>query len=298
TSFFTRVLHFEKIVDFRLVGAEYGKLQGVFNASMRIVHLRLGDQVVELTQYVSPPAGRPIPVPSQSNDQWFQHMAIVVRDMDAVYKILQDNNVQQVSAYPIAIPPSNPGAAGMRAIKFHDPERHALELIYFPSGKGDASWHKPTNKLFLGLDHTAMTIAASDRGVAFSGGLLGLRAGTVTLTPGTTQEVLAGLLNDTCLVTAMLPSSAPPHIEFLDYKTPPGGRPLPADTKANDLWHWQTTLVTKDIAALAERLRKAGAQFITPEAAAIPQGAVPQLGFKQAIMVRDPTGHALRLVEE
>ena len=74
--------------------------------------------------------------------------------------------------------------------------------------------------------------------------------------------------------------------------------PLPADTKANDLWHWQTTLVTKDIAALTERLRKAGAQFITPEAVAIPQDAVAQLGFKRAILVRDPTGHALRLVEE
>ena len=112
------------------------------------------------------------------------------------------------------------------------------------------------------------------------------------------QEVLDGLFNDTCLVTAMLPPSAPPHIEFLDYKTPPGGRPLPAGTKANDLWHWQTTLVTRNIAVLTERLRKAGAQFITPEVVAIPQDAQAQLGFKRAIMVRDPTGHALRLVEE
>jgi catechol 2,3-dioxygenase-like lactoylglutathione lyase family enzyme len=198
---------------------------------MHIVHLRLGGQVVELTQYVSPPVGRPIPVPSYSNDQWFQHMAIVVRDMDAAYKILQDNNVQQVSAYPIAIPPSNPGAAGIKAIKFHDPERHDLELIYFPSGKGDASWHNPTNKLFLGLDHTAMTIAASDTGVAFYRDLLGLKIGTVTLNTGTTQEVLDGLFNDTCLVTAMLPPSAPPHIEFLDYKTPPGAGRCPRTPK-------------------------------------------------------------------
>jgi catechol 2,3-dioxygenase-like lactoylglutathione lyase family enzyme len=298
TSFFTKVLQFEKIADFRLAGTEYGKLQGVFNASMRIVQLRLGDQIVELTQYVSPPAGRMIPVPSYSNDQWFEHMAIVVRDMDAAYKILQDNNVQQVSAYPITIPPSNPGAAGIKAIKFHDPEHHDLELIYFPSGKGDMSWHKPTNKLFLGLDHTAMTVAGTEAGVAFYRDLLGLKVGTVTLNTGTTQEVLDGLFNDTCLVTAMLPPSAPPHIEFLDYKTPPGGRPLPADTKANDLWHWQTTLVTRNIAALAERLRKAGAQFVTPEVVAIPPDVQAQLGFKRAIIVRDPTGHALRLVEE
>jgi len=297
-AFFTKVLQFEKIADFHLVGAAYGTLQGVFNASMRVVHLRLGGQIVELTQYVSPPAGRPIPVPSYSNDRWFQHMAIVVSDMDAAYKILQDNNVQQISAYPITIPPSNPGAGGIKAIKFHDPERHDLELIYFPSGKGDASWHKPSNRLFLGLDHTAMTVAGTEAGVAFYRDLLGLKVGTVTLNTGTTQEVLDGLFNDICLVTAMLPASAPPHVEFLDYKTPPGGRPLPADAKANDLWHWQTTLVTKDIAALSEKLRKAGAQFITPEVVAIPQDAQAQLGFRRAVMVRDPTGHVLRLVEE
>jgi hypothetical protein len=58
--------------------------------------------------------------------------------------------------------------------------------------------------------------------------------------------VLDDLFNDTCLVTPMVPVAAPPHIEFLDDKTPPGGRPMPVDTKANDLWHWQTTLVTKD----------------------------------------------------
>jgi hypothetical protein len=34
--------------------------------------------------------------------------------------------------------------------------------------------------------------------------------------------------------------------------------------QANDLWHWPTTLVTKDIGAAADRLRKADGQFITP----------------------------------
>ena len=108
-NFFTKVLRFEKVADFRVVGSEYGKMEGVFNANMRIVHLKLGDQIVELTQYVSPPTGRPIPVPSYSNDEWFEHMAIVVNDMDAAYKILQENNVQQISAFPITIPQTNPG---------------------------------------------------------------------------------------------------------------------------------------------------------------------------------------------
>jgi extradiol dioxygenase family protein len=73
---------------------------------------------------------------------------------------------------------------------------------------------------------------------------------------------------------------------------------MPVDTKSNDLWHWQTTLVSKDLHALMDRLQKAGAQFITPEAVIIPQEAQAKLGFKKSVMIRDPNGHALRLVEE
>jgi catechol 2,3-dioxygenase-like lactoylglutathione lyase family enzyme len=298
TTFFTKVLPFEKVADFRVSGGEYDKMEGVFNTNMRIVHLKLGEQMVELTQYVSPPTGRPIPVPSYSNDSWFEHMAIVVSDMDAAYKILQENNVQQISANPITISESNPGAAGIKAVKFHDPEGHDLELIYFPAGKGDPSWQKSGNKLFLGLDHTAMTVASTEESVMFYRDVLGLDVGGVTLNTGATQGVLDGLFNDTCLVTPMLPVAAPPHIEFLDYKTPPGGRPMPVDTKANDLWHWQTTLVTTDIQAVTDRLRKANAQFITPDVVTIPREAQAQLGFKKAVMVRDPNGHAIRLIEE
>jgi len=101
SNFFANVLQFEKIADFRVVGTEYDALTGVFNSNMRIVQLKLGEQIIELTQYVSPPTGRNIPVWSQSNDAWFEHMAIVVGDMDAEYKILQDNNVRQISSHPI-----------------------------------------------------------------------------------------------------------------------------------------------------------------------------------------------------
>ena len=296
--FFANVLQFEKIADFRVVGTEYDALTGVFNSNMRIVQSKLGEQIIELTQYVSPPAGRNIPVWSQSNDAWFQHMAIVVGDMDAAYKILQDNNVRQISSHPITIRPSNPGAAGIKAIKFHDPERHPLELIYFPPGKGAPSWQAPSNKLFRGVDHTAMTVPSTDKGVTFYRDVLGFAVGVTTLNSGTTQEMLDGLINDTCLVTAMMPPAAPPHVEFLEYKTPPGGRLMPAESKANDLWHWQPTLVSNNIQALAGRLRQSGVQFVSSSVVAIPAEAQAKLSFKKAVMIRDPNGHAIRLVEE
>jgi catechol 2,3-dioxygenase-like lactoylglutathione lyase family enzyme len=138
----------------------------------------------------------------------------------------------------------------------------------------------------------------SEKEVTFYRDSLGFEVGGVTLNSGTTQEVLDNLFNDTCLITAMMPVSAPPHIELLGYKTPPGGRPMPADTMANDLWHWQTSVITKDVQAVADRLREAGGQFITPDVVLIPHEAQAQLGFKKAVMVRDPNGHAIRLIEE
>jgi catechol 2,3-dioxygenase-like lactoylglutathione lyase family enzyme len=99
-AFYSDVLTFEKVADFRVNGASYDHLEGVFGTNMRIVHLRLGEQIVELTQYVSPPGGRPIPVPSRSNDLWFEHMAIVVSDMEKAYEVLQRPQVRQISPEP------------------------------------------------------------------------------------------------------------------------------------------------------------------------------------------------------
>ena len=125
-------------------------MEGVFNANMRIVHLKLGEQLVELTQYISPPTGRPIPTPSYSNDESFEHIAIVVSDIDAAYKILQETMSAdfRVSGHNPAI-----GSRGgpNQGDKFHDPEHHDLELLYFPPGKGEPVWQKPTTEFLLAL---------------------------------------------------------------------------------------------------------------------------------------------------
>ncbi|HXV81108.1 MAG TPA: VOC family protein, partial [Candidatus Binatia bacterium] len=65
-KFFSKVLSFEKVSDIEVVGSEYEQLQGVFGARMRIVRMRLGGELIELTEYVAP-KGRPIPVDSRSN---------------------------------------------------------------------------------------------------------------------------------------------------------------------------------------------------------------------------------------
>jgi catechol 2,3-dioxygenase-like lactoylglutathione lyase family enzyme len=245
-------------------------------------------------QYVAPPDGRPIPVPSRSNDLWFEHMAIVVSDMNQAYETLQRLRVRQISPEPQTIPASNVPAAGIKAIKFRDPDDHDLELLWFPPDKGAARWHQAGNRLFLGIDHTAITIGDTAASLAFYRDQLGMKVAGGSLNVGSTQEYLDNVFGARVRVTAMVPADAPPHVEFLQYETPPGGRPMPPDTQANDLWHWQTTLLVDDVQAAADALRSAGVRFVSPDVATISETA---LGFSRAVMVRDPDGHAMRLVQ-
>jgi catechol 2,3-dioxygenase-like lactoylglutathione lyase family enzyme len=293
-AFYSDVLTFEKVADFRVNGPSYDHLEDVFGTNMRIVHLRLGEQIVELTEYVSPPGGRPVPVRSHSNDLWFEHMAIVVSDMDKAYQVLQRHQVRQISPEPQTIPPSNVPAAGIKALKFRDPDNHDLELIWFPPGKGAPGWQQPGDRLFLGISHTAITVSDTAANLAFYRDLLGMKVIGGSLNTGITQEYLDNVFGARVKVTAVAPPDAPAHVEFLEYEAPPGGRPMPLDTKANDLWHWQTSLVVGDVAAAADALRTAGVRFVSPDVVTVPDRS---LGFSRAIMVLDPDGHAMRLVE-
>src|SRR5688500_15658691 len=77
-GFFTRALDFHVVSDEELYGDALERLTGVFGARCRVVQLKLGDETLELTQYLAASeAGRPIPPDSRSNDRWFQHIAIV-----------------------------------------------------------------------------------------------------------------------------------------------------------------------------------------------------------------------------
>src|SRR5216117_1721562 len=152
---FYSALTFQKVSDVEVLGEQYEHLEGVFGARMRIVRMKLGNEFVDLTEYLAP-RGRPIPVDSRSNDLWFQHIAIVVRDMDHAFEKLRALKVQFVSTAPQTLPASIPAAAGIKAFYFRDPDQHNLEIIYFPLGKGDPRWQEKKDKLFLGIDHTAI----------------------------------------------------------------------------------------------------------------------------------------------
>jgi len=83
-DFYSTVLFFEKVSDVEVAGDAFERLQGIFGARARIVTLRLGDERLELTEYLAS-RGRPALADARSNDRWFQHVAIVVNDIDQAY---------------------------------------------------------------------------------------------------------------------------------------------------------------------------------------------------------------------
>src|SRR3990167_4822096 len=98
-DFYTQILPFKLVSDREVTGDAYEHLTGVFGLRMRIVQLQLGDEKINLIEYLAP-RGRPIPIDSHSNDRWFQHIAIIVSDMDKAYAQLRGHNVEQVSPEP------------------------------------------------------------------------------------------------------------------------------------------------------------------------------------------------------
>ncbi|MCL6433688.1 MAG: VOC family protein [Leptolyngbyaceae cyanobacterium HOT.MB2.61] len=292
-EFYSQVLSFKKVFDVEVLGTEYEQLQGVFGIRLRVVKMQLGEELIELTEYLTP-RGRPIPIDSRSNDHWFQHIAIVVSDIDRAYQHLRKFKVQHVSTAPQQLPEWNKAAAGIRAFYFKDPDGHNLEIIDFPPGKGNPKWQKFTNQLFLGIDHTAIVVSSTTNSLKFYRDLLGLELAGESMNYGIEQEYLNNVQGARLRISG-LKSPAGPGIEFLEYLRPTDGRSLPTDARPNDLLHWQTTLVVKNIEAIAQRLRLNQSTFISDRVVTLPEQS---LGFKRGILVRDPDGHALRLVEK
>lgn len=291
-EFFSKVLSFEKISDVEVHGKAYETLQGLFGLRMRVVRMRLGEELIELTQYLAP-EGRPIPAGWRSNDHSFQHIAIVVSDMDKAYQLLRGHKVRHASTAPQTIPSSNKAAAGIRAFYFKDPDGHNLEIIYFPAGKGDPRWQRDGDRLFLGIDHTAIVVSSTQNGLSFYRDLLGLRFAGESMNHGTEQEHLNNVAGARLRITGLRAQTGP-GIEFLEYLAPRDGRPAPKDTRANDIWHWQTTLSTSDATAAAQRLRVAGNRIVSPRVADIPDKG---FGFAKGFLARDPDGHGLLVIK-
>ncbi len=301
-AFFTEALGFQKIKEETWTGKEAAELFDWpdESASVQIVTLQLGDEQIRLLDFHGIPS-RPVAPDARSNDLWFQHLAIVVSDMETAYRQLLTRKVVHVSTAPQTLPDYLPNAAGIKAFYFRDPEGHNLELIWFPPGKGAAKWQETVAEgsssgqrseggqprpLFLGIDHTAIAIADTDNSLAFYRDRLGLVHGGHSENYGPEQEHLNQVFGARLDING-LHADIGPGVEFLQYIAPPGGRPYPADSKAWDLWHYHTEMEVDDLDALVQKLEKPGVTRVSRRIAG--------LSGTNMVMVRDPDGHAVLL---
>ncbi|GJL83937.1 MAG: hypothetical protein DHS20C01_35710 [marine bacterium B5-7] len=221
--FYTKVLSFKKVAQSELAGDAPEYLMGVFGSRMLVVRLQLGDEFIELIQYLAP-HGRPIPNDSHSNDHWFQHIAIIVSDMDKAYTYV-NTTWSMVTPGPQRLPDWNLTAGGIQAFYFRDPDGNYLEILQFPEGKGDPKWHTKSDQLFIGIDHTAIVVAGTDVSLRFYRDALGLQVAGTSEYYGIEQERLNNVFGARLRITTLKASSGP-GIELLEYLALRTGRPM------------------------------------------------------------------------
>ena len=304
-DFYTTVLPFKKVNEYNISGKSTQRLFGIRDQDLKvkIALLQLGDEYVELMEFSSSKfKGRVIPHDSRSNDLWFQHIAIVVSDMNKAYEQLAKHQVVHVSTSPQTLPDYIPAAAGIAAFYFQDPDGHNLEIIYFPKGKGNPKWQNNNGKTFLGIDHTAIGIDQTDESLAFYEDLLHLKVAGNSENFGAEQEHLNQVFGARLLITGLQASSGF-GVEFLDYISPPGGRVYPKDSEVVDYWHWHTSIKVSDVQKYYDSLLEANYEMVS-------SGVVPlnnstakmsdnsNLSLSQrGFIVRGPDGHAILIYQ-
>lgn len=292
-EFYTDILSFKKISEIEVFGKPYESLKGLFGIRYKRARLRLGNEEIELTDFLTA-GGRPIPQDSKSNDLWFQHIAIVVSNMDSAYARLRKYNVTHVSTGPQTLPATIPAAAGVKAFYFHDPDGHNLELIYFPPGKGDRKWHQNNSDFFLGIDHTAIGISQTHESKKFYSDLLGITYQGESFNFGEEQEHLNNVAGASLHISGNRASHGP-GVEFLEYLEPKSGRKYPSDERSDDLIHWETIVATSSINELYMDMKRANVTFISKAIIDIPES---NYLFKRGFYVRDPDGHVVGVFEK
>ena len=292
-GFYSQVLSFQKVSETEVAGSDYEHWEGLFGGRARIVRMKLGDESIELTEYLAP-KGRPFPADSRSNDGWFQHISIIVSDMNTAYERLRSKRVEYASSGPQRLPDSIVAAAGIEAFYFRDPDGHYLEILHFPPDKGNRKWHEANGKLFLGIDHSAIVVRETEKSLIFYRDLLGFKVAGESENFGTEQEHLNNVFGARLRITSLRAASGP-GVELLEYLTPRDGRRMPTDERANDLIHWQLKMVSSTADTLASLPGQCQFDLISPGIISFPKA---ELGFHQGLAGRDPDGHVVQIVSE
>lgn len=284
-----------------LEGKWLSELLGISDAVVDRVILHLGDEELELWEFQKKTdfknnnfEGEIIPVDSKSNDLWFQHICIVVKDIEEAFRKGADK-AEQISSKPQTLPEWNTGAANIKAVKFKDINGHSLELLNFPEDKGNKRWHKNQIDLFKGIDHTAIGVSDTQKSIEFYNGILNLELVGQGTNYGKEQDEMDGLENTKVLISTLRPNNHGMGIELLDYQLPNQERRSRIKPKTTDLNEWRVILLVENLRDIHIRLESSDSSKSLGSIVSTPENI---WGGVTACQVRDPDGHALLLIEK
>ncbi len=287
-AFYRKAFGFEPLEIEPYAGEAFARLSGVEGAQARALPLRLGEQTIELLAFAQ--CGAPYPAAIGCDDPRFQHIAIVVADMETAY--LRLCACEGWTAITRPAPQRLPASSGaVTAFKFRDPEGHPLELLAFPPGNVPPRWHEAPHRHgpCLGIDHSAIVVSSTASSVAFYRQVLGFSVIGGSLNRGREQEQLDAVPGAVVEVTALGPGVGNPHLELLCYRSPDRPRGAPAVLRSNDIAATRLILEVDDVSALEHRLAAARVRLISA-------GTEAFLDNRPALLIRDPDGHALLLL--
>ena len=280
-DFYEAAFGFVRIGDVTITEPAFAQLMDIPDARARVITLRLGDQEIELSD-VHPP-GEKYPSDVSGRSHLFQHFAIVAFDMKTAYARLSANGGWKAISTdgPQSLPASS---GGVTAFKFRDPEGHPLELIAFSPNTVPNKWQASAATECLGIDHSAISIADTERSVEFYA-RLGLRRTGESLNFGPEQDKLDEIAGARVEVIGLAPPDcSTPHIELLCYQ---------------DVDHKLALLGTNDIAAthivLAVDDGVILEELCAQNSDAVLSGPVRFNHGVLRAMLRDPDGHLLCL---
>jgi catechol 2,3-dioxygenase-like lactoylglutathione lyase family enzyme len=277
-DFYSRALLFEKVSDVETSGAEVARLFGVSGPHVRVVTMRLGSEQLELVEDPGR-VGRQTPAEMPGDERAPARIALAVNDIEQASLWLQRQHVERTPAAPAQDVLQS--RSGVRAVSFEDPDGHALEIVEYPLGQGDARWQRPTDRVFLGIDHAALVVVDTDESLRFYRDTLGLRV-TARRESDAPEPSSPGSAARSRVTT--LRGGGGPAIELFESLTPRDG--LGPSHRGSR----QTLVVTT-----GAKLPVTGAGSAAQERGKIVSIADSTLGFRRGLTTVDPDGHRVQL---
>ena len=183
---------------------------------------------------------------------------------------------------------------GIEAFYFKDPDGHALEILHFPPDKGAPKWKRPHGPTVPGhrphrhrRRRHGCEPAVLPRHPRPDGGR-GRRE--LRDRAGAPEQRLRSAASDHGPASGRRAGDRAARVPGAAGRTP-----LPARSAGPTTWPiWQTTLAATDVVAAAQELFAARVLFVSPGEVSLPDAS---LGFAKGLLIRDPDGHAMRVVQ-